>query len=108
MDIRISPSAVAQLKRILSQEEDGERLAVRVVPLTSGCGSSAFAIELTEVRPGYITVEKEGILFTCPPYESQWMDGILIDLNRENGKFTILHPRPPREWVCNLGRNSSI
>ncbi|MBN2910605.1 hypothetical protein JQC72_13960 [Polycladomyces sp. WAk] len=63
MDIQISPAAVARLKAILSQEEDGERLAVRVVPLTSGCGSPSFAIELTEARPGYLTVEKEGILF---------------------------------------------
>jgi len=103
MDIRISPTAVARLKAILSQEEDGERLAVRVVPLTSGCGSPSFAIELTEVRPGYLTVEKEGILFACPPYEKEWMDGIHIDLNRENGKFSITHSKPPGGWGCSLG-----
>jgi Fe-S cluster assembly iron-binding protein IscA len=105
MDIRISPLAVARLKAILAQEEDGERLAVRVVPLTSGCGAPSFAIELTEVRPDYITVKKEGILFTCPPYEKEWMDGIHIDLNRENGKFSITHSRPPGGWGCNLGRS---
>jgi Fe-S cluster assembly iron-binding protein IscA len=100
MNIYISPLAALRLKAILMQEEDGENLAVRVVPRTSGCGTPSFALELTEPIPGSFTVTAEGVPFTCPPLEKGWLDGIIIDINRENGKFIVHHPHPPAESGC--------
>lgn len=106
MNIQISPLAAARLKALLASEKDGNELAVRVVPLTSGCGSPSFALELTDICRGYEIAEAEGIRFTCPPAEKAWLDGIVIDFNRENGKFIIHHPRPPLT-DCRLPKSPS-
>ncbi|OYD07474.1 hypothetical protein [Paludifilum halophilum] len=100
MNIQIHPLAAARLRTLLSGEEGGEKLAVRIVPLTSGCNTPSFALELTEVLPGYVTTTAEGVPFTCPPAEKEWLDGIIIRLNRESGKFHLYHPHPPSLPDC--------
>lgn len=100
MNIQISSAAAARLHALLLQETGEEQLAVRVVPLTSGCRTPSFALELTEVPPGYLTVTVAEILFTCPPEEKEWLEGLKIDMNRDNGKFMIYHPHPPLMNSC--------
>ncbi|GGE09142.1 hypothetical protein GCM10011571_08100 [Marinithermofilum abyssi] len=102
MDIQLSDLAAARLKALLLDEPDSDRLAVRVIPLTSGCSTPSFALELTDIREGYIVTEVKGISFACPPGETGWLDGIVIDLNRENGKFSIYHPDPPFLPDCSM------
>ncbi|EGK08926.1 hypothetical protein HMPREF9374_3166 [Desmospora sp. 8437] len=106
VNIRISPLAAARLKVLLHWEEDGENLAVRLVPLTSGCGSPSFALELTEVRPDDHVIWVEGVPFTCPESDQAWLNGIEMDWNRETGRFSIHHPHPPFDGNCCLpGQN---
>ncbi|SFJ47375.1 iron-sulfur cluster biosynthesis family protein [Thermoflavimicrobium dichotomicum] len=102
MNIQLSPLAAAKLKLILMEENTEHPLAVRVIPLTSGCSTPSFAIELTEVRPEFETQAVEDIVFAWLPQEAAWMDGLVIDLNRENGKFSIYHPNPPFMSDCQL------
>jgi Fe-S cluster assembly iron-binding protein IscA len=105
MDIGLSDLAAARLKLLLWQEQaEGERLAVKVVPLTSGCGLPAFALELTEIRPSDQTVEFKGVPFAWKPAESSWLDGIRIDWDRNTDKFSVWHPRPPHEIDCGLNK----
>ncbi|MDR6225953.1 hypothetical protein [Desmospora profundinema] len=100
MDIQISRQAAARLTAILMQEPDADRLAVRVVPLTSGCSTPSFALELTEVNPGSYLTEAAGVPFTCPPAEKGWLDGIVIDWRKETDSFSIYHPSPPFSTLC--------
>ncbi|MFC4076347.1 iron-sulfur cluster biosynthesis family protein [Salinithrix halophila] len=102
MNIRISPLAAARLRALLAAEETEEALLVRVVPLTSGCSTPSFALELTEARPGFRIVEAEGVPFTCPEEETDWLDGLVIELDRTSGKFSLLHPDPPFLSDCHL------
>ncbi len=74
MNIRISPLAAARLNILLHWEGEGEHLAVRLVPLTSGCGTSSFTLELTEVRPDDLVIWAEGVPFTCPKSEKTWLN----------------------------------
>ncbi|WP_124728145.1 hypothetical protein [Staphylospora marina] len=101
MDIGLSDLAAARLKLLLWQEQqDGERLAVQVVPLTSGCGMPTFALELTEIRPSYRTADIKGIPFAWKPGEADRLHGIRIDWSPETGKFSVWHPGPPHSFVC--------
>ncbi|WP_139179430.1 iron-sulfur cluster biosynthesis family protein [Lihuaxuella thermophila] len=102
MNIQLSELAAIRLKLLISGERSPEPLAVRVVPLTSGCSAPSFALELTEILPEYETKTEKGIVFAWLPSESAWMDGLVIDLNRENGKFSIYHPHPPFMSDCQL------
>ncbi|MBA4494872.1 hypothetical protein ACFO25_03710 [Paenactinomyces guangxiensis] len=62
----------------------------------------SFALELTEILPHFETEVKQGIPFVWLPAEAAWMDGLVIDLNRENGKFSVYHPHPPSMSDCQL------
>ncbi|RAL21894.1 hypothetical protein [Thermoflavimicrobium daqui] len=102
MNIQLSPLAAAKLKLILLDEKGDQPLAVRIIPLTSGCSTPSFAIELTEIRPEFKIQNEQGIDFAWLPHEDAWMDGLVIELNRENGKFSIFHPNPPFMSDCQL------
>lgn len=102
MNIQLSELAALKLKLLISQETSSEPLAVRVIPLTSGCSAPSFALELTEILPGYKTGTEKGVTFAWLPSEQAWIDGVVIDLNRENGKFSVYHPNPPFMSDCQL------
>jgi Fe-S cluster assembly iron-binding protein IscA len=100
MNLLVTDLAAAKLRWLLLQE--GESLAVRVIPRTSGCGTASFALELTEIKPGFETAEIKGVLFAWSPSEEGWLNGLEIDLDRETGKFSLFHPRPPFSPDCPL------
>ncbi|SDY17348.1 hypothetical protein [Thermoactinomyces sp. DSM 45892] len=102
MKVQISDLAVAKLLYILHQEHADESLAFRVMAHTSGCGTPSFAIDLTEVSPHFESIKIKNIPFTWLPSERAWMDGLIIDLNRDNGKFILAHPNPPFQSECQL------
>jgi Fe-S cluster assembly iron-binding protein IscA len=107
MKIHLSPLAAAKLKLILfdAKQESSQPLVVRLVPLTSGCNTPSFALELTEMRPNLMTTTIEEICLAWHPRDAAWIDGLTIDLNRENGKFDIFQPHPPKTPYCPIETN---
>lgn len=104
MQIHISELASAKLKLILYQESNEDTLAFRIVPLTSGCQTPTFALELTEVTKDQPLKFYHEIPF-LDQSEFPWLDGLMIDLNRTNGKLAIYHPNPSFLMDCQM--NSS-
>lgn len=91
MNIQISELAIATLKLYLFEEEDGQPLAFQFVPLTSGCNTPSFALELIEVRENQNIVTLHGVPFVDQS-KFDWLHGLVIDLNRSTGKLSIYHP----------------
>ncbi|SFS77634.1 hypothetical protein [Marininema halotolerans] len=102
MNIHISTRAAARLHALLAAEEEGDTLAVRVVPLTSGCNTPSFALEITDILPGYLLVEALDVPFTAPQSEAGWLDGIVIEWDAQRDKFSVFHPNPPTLSNCPL------
>ncbi|MDQ0416165.1 Fe-S cluster assembly iron-binding protein IscA [Croceifilum oryzae] len=102
MKIQISDLAAAKLLYILYQEHADQPLAFRVMAHTSGCGTASFAIDLIEVLPHFESIKIKDVPFAWIPSERAWMDGLIIDLNRDNGKFILAHPNPPSQSQCQL------
>jgi Fe-S cluster assembly iron-binding protein IscA len=100
MNIQVSELALAKMKWLIWQEQSTAPLAFRVISLTSGCGAPTFALEMTEPTPAFQTKRIDGVLFAWLPQDAKWMDGLVIDLNRENGKFSIYHPHPSFMSSC--------
>ncbi|MBA4542767.1 MULTISPECIES: iron-sulfur cluster biosynthesis family protein [Thermoactinomyces] len=102
MNINLSPRAAAKLHLLLYEEKKsgGHSLAVRIIPLTTGCNSLSFALEITEADARMETVSVNGVPFVWRGDEREWLDGVIIDLNPENGKFSIFHPHPPSMPEC--------
>jgi hypothetical protein len=84
------------------QEPDSDQLAVRIVPLTSGCNTPSFALELTEVKPDFYQTTAAGVPFVCPPGEEGWLDGMVIEWRQETDSFCLFHPSPPHTSDCPL------
>lgn len=101
MDFQITELASAKLKLILLQESDTKPLAFRIVPLTTGCSTPSFALELTEISKQQKIVKYQEIPF-LDQSENPWLDGLVIDLNRNSGKFIIYHPNPGFLSDCGL------
>ncbi len=104
MKIHLSSLAAAKLKLILleAKKESKQPLVVRLVPLTSGCNTPSFALEITEKHSNLSTTTIEDICLAWLPQDADWIDGMIIDLNRENGKFAIYQPHPPTIPHCPL------
>ena len=102
--MKISDLATAVLKLYLLEEEKEESLAFRIVPLTSGCNTPSFALELTE-RNNQKIVEYQGIPF-IDQSEWDWINDLVIDYNRSTGKLTISHPNPI--FLSKCQQNKSI
>lgn len=104
IQMHISDLAAAKLQWLLYQEQNDASapLAVRLIPMTSGCNTPSFALELMEVQPDHPTHIENNILFTWETNERSWIDGLHIDLDRNTGKFIIAHTSPPLLDNCPL------
>ncbi|MCS1350231.1 hypothetical protein [Mechercharimyces sp. CAU 1602] len=102
MDILITPLAAARLQLLLRAEEESVPLAIRIVPLTSGCSSPSYAIEITEKQKAYKELCVQGVPLVWNPADEKQIKGIQIDLDRQTGNLTLFHPSPPRIECCPL------
>ncbi|SHF30438.1 Fe-S cluster assembly iron-binding protein IscA [Seinonella peptonophila] len=104
LHVDISDLAAAKLKWLLTQEQDqsSDWLGFRVIPLTSGCNTPSFAIEMTEWKISDSKIEVKGVPFLYDVATSNWLDGLVIDVNRDTGRFSVYHPNPPEMGGCPL------
>ncbi len=91
----ISSLAAARLRLLMEQEADAPELGIKLQMTSSGCGSLSFAIAITTPEKNDLSEEIEGIKLFYQEADRSWLAGLVIDLNRETGRFQIFHPRPP-------------
>jgi Fe-S cluster assembly iron-binding protein IscA len=92
--IEITPLAAARLTLLISQEPDADRLGIRLVQTTSGCGSQTFGIAITEPEPGDRTACCNGIRVFYREADAERISGLVIDCDARTGRFSLFHPRP--------------
>jgi Fe-S cluster assembly iron-binding protein IscA len=100
MEIQITELAAAKLRLLLWKETIDLPLAVRIVLLTSGCNTPSFGLEVIEQQNNQKQIKLRNIPFVWYTEDEQWLEGISIDINRENGKFVIEHPDPSQLTNC--------
>jgi len=59
--ITITPHAAARLALLIAEETDADKLGIRLVPTTTGCGSYTYSIAITEEQTGDRVQEMHGI-----------------------------------------------
>lgn len=91
----ITPLAAARLRLLIDAEPDAKELGIQLQMTSSGCGSLAFSITLTTKSKEEQSIELEGIPLIYREEDRQWLNGLVVDLNRETGRFQIFHPNPP-------------
>lgn len=90
--VQLSELAAAKLKLILWDEPHADRLCYRIVPITTGCGSTSFQITLTEANDGDRILTVSNIPFGYEEADIPHLHGLQIDLNRGTGNFELANP----------------
>ncbi|GED25358.1 hypothetical protein BAG01nite_14600 [Brevibacillus agri] len=92
--ITITPQAAARLALMIAEERDADKLGIRLVPTTTGCGSFTYSIAITEAeKHDQVQVINE-VRFFYQPQDVDKLLGTVIDCDPVTGRFSILHPRP--------------
>jgi Fe-S cluster assembly iron-binding protein IscA len=93
--ITITPAASARLSALISHEPDADRLGIRLVVTTTGCGSYAYSIAITEPSPDESTMTISGIMLCYKEADRPILEGCIVDLNPHTGRLQVFHPHPP-------------
>lgn len=92
MELQVTKLAAAKLHLLLWAETVQNPLAIHVLLLTSGCNTPSFGLEVIEPNENMRKKTISSIPFIWYQEEETWLNGIILDINRENGKFIIEHP----------------
>ncbi|MGD8191709.1 hypothetical protein ACQCN2_17145 [Brevibacillus ginsengisoli] len=95
INVIIKPIAAARLRLLMDAEPDANELGIQLQMTSSGCGSLAFSITLTTKSKEDRCEELEGIRLFYREGDHAWLNGLVVDLNRETGRFQIFHSNPP-------------
>jgi Fe-S cluster assembly iron-binding protein IscA len=94
--ITITPTAAARLSALIAEEQDADRLGIKIIATTSGCGSYAYSIAITEAGRLDKSVDVTGIRLFYRDEEKDLLDGIVVDFDPVTGRFSLTHTRPPQ------------
>lgn len=91
--ITITPHAAARLALLIAEEPDADKLGIKLVPTTTGCGSYTYSIAITEAGRRDRVLEINGIRFLYQEEDAGQLFGTVIDCDAATGRFSIAHPR---------------
>lgn len=108
-EISLTPAAVAEVKRLIAQQENPEELMLRVGIQGGGCSGLSYKMEFSrEVEEFDSTFEFDGLKVVIDAKALVYMNGTTIDFNTEllNGGFKFDNPMSTRN--CGCGSSFSV
>ncbi|MCL4216574.1 MAG: iron-sulfur cluster assembly accessory protein [Candidatus Hydrogenedentes bacterium] len=106
--IQATDSAVEELKKLLTQQDqdaiDGIRLGVK----GGGCSGLSYVLDFDKKRDGDNTFEQNGVTFLMDRKSSIYLKGIVLDYKEGlQGKgFTFMNPNATS--TCGCGESFSV
>jgi len=107
--ITLTPAAVAEVKRLISTQEDNTGLMLRVGIQGGGCSGLSYKMEFArEVEEFDRLLEFDGLKVVIDAKSLVYMNGTTIDFNTEllNGGFKFDNPMSTRS--CGCGSSFSV
>lgn len=104
VELTVTDSAVAEIKRFLGEEEDlpeAAGLRVRVVP--GGCSGFQYSLNIEEEpKTGDFILDKVGVRLFVDMFSAQYLNGITIDhtTNMMGSGFTFDNPNATGGCGC--------
>ena len=104
MTLHVTDSAVAEIKKFMSSEDDlpeTSGLRVRVVP--GGCSGFQYSLNIEEEsRQGDFLIEQQGIRLFVDMFSAQYLNGVMIDYtsNMMGSGFTFENPNATGGCGC--------
>jgi len=107
--IKMTPDAIAEVKRLISSQKNAENLMLRVGVQGGGCSGLSYKMEFAaEVDEFDHTFDFDGLKVVIDAKSLIYMDGTIIDFNTEmlNGGFKFDNPISTRS--CGCGSSFSV
>ena len=104
VELNVTDSAVAEIKKFIASEEDLPETAglrVRVVP--GGCSGFQYSLNIEEEsKSGDFVLDKQGVKLFVDMFSAQYLNGILIDhtTNMMGSGFTFENPNATGGCGC--------
>lgn len=107
--IHLTPAAVAEIKRLMTEQNLGDDSMLRVGVQGGGCGGLTYLMEFDNVvGDDDRTLEFDGLIVVVDAKSLVYMDGTTIDFSREllTGGFKFDNPLSARS--CGCGTSFSV
>jgi iron-sulfur cluster assembly protein len=108
-EISLTPAAIAEIKRLIAQQENPDGLMLRVGIQGGGCSGLSYKMEFSrQVEEFDNTFEFDGLSVVIDAKALAYMSGTTIDFNTEllNGGFKFDNPMSTRS--CGCGSSFSV
>lgn len=107
--IRLTPSAVGEVRRLMTEQKLDDDVMLRVGVKGGGCGGLTYRMEFdTAVTDTDRKIEFDGLTVVVDDKSLAYMDGTTIDFSREllTGGFKFENPLSSRS--CGCGASFSV
>jgi iron-sulfur cluster assembly protein len=107
--IEITPSAIAEVKRLMEKEVKQEGLMLRVGVKGGGCSGLTYVMSFEDKKEELDrTFDFDGVTVIIDPKSLLYIDGTTIDYNTEllTGGFEFKNPKSKRS--CGCGTSFSV
>jgi iron-sulfur cluster assembly protein len=107
--VNLTPAAIAEVKRLISQQENPDGLMLRVGVQGGGCSGLSYKMEFArQVDEFDRTFDFDGLKVVIDAKSLIYMDGTTIEFNSEilNGGFKFNNPMSTRS--CGCGSSFSV
>ena len=100
--IRVTPSAVQQLRTLLQSQPDASQKGLRVQIAKGGCSGLQYEMTLDQKRDGDAVLEQEGVQFLVDAESANYLEGATLDFRDglTGVGFHIVNPNAARTCGC--------
>lgn len=99
--ISLTPSAVGEVKAMLSKPENAGKV-LRIYVEKGGCSGMQYGMVFDEVREGDANCEQDGIAVLVDGFSAQYLRGTVVDFSDAltGGGFKITNPNAKQSCGC--------
>src|SRR3954471_389249 len=103
MNITVTPTAVAEVQKFITEQGAGETAGLRVAVLPGGCSGFQYGLNIEDEPQGDDDVlQSNGIKLFVDPFSGQYLDGVEIDYvtTMMGAGFTFKNPNASGGCGC--------
>jgi len=99
--ISLTPSAVEEVKSILTQPENAGK-NLRVYVEQGGCSGMQYSMVFDEKRPDDLSSDMQGVSVLVDPFSAKYLRGTVVDFSNAltGGGFKISNPNAKQSCGC--------
>lgn len=100
--LTLTPSAVEQVKELLSQEPAGHGKHLRVYVENGGCSGLQYGLVFDEKRPDDLSAGSAGVTVLVDPFSAGYLRGTVVDYvdALTGGGFKLKNPNARQSCGC--------